>query len=143
MILLESEGSDAGCHCEADRQRRSQGAETMDGRDMRPQLLAPDSGHYEAASDRGGERAADMYSLIESAKLAGLDTEAHLRDILARIADHPINRITDLPAMELAALSGGRRSSIRARHRAGYRANAGTGTRYRRAVGALPLEPSW
>ena len=49
-----------------------------------------------AGSDRGGERAADMYSLIETAKLNGLDTEAYLRDILARIADHPINRITDL-----------------------------------------------
>jgi transposase len=37
-----------------------------------------------------------MYSLIETAKLNELDTEAYLRDILARIAEHPINRITDL-----------------------------------------------
>jgi transposase len=39
-----------------------------------------------AGSDRGGERAAAMYSLIETAKLNGLDPEAYLRDVLARIA---------------------------------------------------------
>ena len=49
-----------------------------------------------AGSDAGGERAAAMYSLIGSAKLNGLDPEAYLRDVLARIADHPINRIADL-----------------------------------------------
>lgn len=49
-----------------------------------------------AGSDAGGERAAAMYSLIGSAKLNGLDPEAYLRDVLARIADHPINRITEL-----------------------------------------------
>ena len=49
-----------------------------------------------AGSDRGGQRAAAMYSLIETAKLNGLDPEAYLRDVLTRIADHPINRIADL-----------------------------------------------
>jgi hypothetical protein len=49
-----------------------------------------------AGSDCGGERAAVMYSLIETAKLNGIDPEAYLRDVLARIADHPINRITEL-----------------------------------------------
>lgn len=49
-----------------------------------------------AGSDCGGERAAAMYSLIETAKLNGLDPEAYLRDVLARIADHPNNRIADL-----------------------------------------------
>jgi hypothetical protein len=49
-----------------------------------------------AGSDAGGERAAAMYSLIGSAKLNGIDPEAYLRDVLARIADHPINRITEL-----------------------------------------------
>ncbi|MDQ3937279.1 MAG: IS66 family transposase [Chloroflexota bacterium] len=49
-----------------------------------------------AGSDRGGERAATLYTLIQSAILNGLDPEAYLRDVLARIADHPINRIDDL-----------------------------------------------
>jgi transposase len=49
-----------------------------------------------AGSDAGGERAAAIYSLIETAKLNGIDPEAYLRSVLARIADHPINRIADL-----------------------------------------------
>jgi len=47
-------------------------------------------------SNAGGERAASMYSLIETAKLNGLDPQAYLRDVLERIADHPINRIDEL-----------------------------------------------
>lgn len=49
-----------------------------------------------AGSDRGGERAAAIYSLIEAAKLNGLNPEAYLRDVLDRIADHPNNRIGEL-----------------------------------------------
>lgn len=49
-----------------------------------------------AGSDAGGERAAAVYTLIETAKLNGLDPEAYLRDVLGRIADHPINRIAEL-----------------------------------------------
>jgi transposase len=49
-----------------------------------------------AGSDLGGERAASIYSLIGTAKLNNLDPEAYLREVLTRIADHPINRIADL-----------------------------------------------
>ena len=47
-------------------------------------------------SDAGGERAAAFYSLVETAKLNGLDPEAYLREVLTRIAEHPINRIDEL-----------------------------------------------
>jgi transposase len=49
-----------------------------------------------AGSDAGGERAAAFYSLIGTAKLNGLDPEVYLREVLSRIADHPINRIEEL-----------------------------------------------
>ena len=49
-----------------------------------------------AGSDRGGERAAAAYTLIETAKLNRIDPQAWLTDVLSRIADHPINRIDDL-----------------------------------------------
>ena len=49
-----------------------------------------------AGSDAGGERAASLYSLLGSAKLNGLDPEAYLREVLTRIADHPVNRISEL-----------------------------------------------
>jgi transposase len=47
-------------------------------------------------SNSGGERAAAIYSLVGSAKLNGLDPEAYLRQVLIRIAGHPINRIDEL-----------------------------------------------
>jgi transposase len=49
-----------------------------------------------AGSDVGGERAAAMYSLLGSAKLNGHNPEAFLREVLTRIADHPITRINEL-----------------------------------------------
>ena len=58
-----------------------------------------------AGADAGGERAAAIYSLIGTAKLNGLDPEAYLREVLARIADHPINRIEELLPWRLAVES--------------------------------------
>ena len=49
-----------------------------------------------AGSDRGGERAAAIYTLIETCKLNGVDPQAWLADVLARLPDHPAKRITDL-----------------------------------------------
>ena len=56
-----------------------------------------------AGSDAGGERAAAIYSLVGSAKLNGLDPEAYLREVLTRIADHPITRIEALLPWNIAA----------------------------------------
>ena len=56
-----------------------------------------------AGSDTGGERAAAIYSLIETAKLNGLDPEAYLRDVFTRIADHKINRLAELLPWNWAA----------------------------------------
>jgi transposase len=49
-----------------------------------------------AGSDAGGRRAASMYSLIESAKLNGLNPQLYITDLLARIADHPARHVADL-----------------------------------------------
>ena len=49
-----------------------------------------------AGSDAGGRRAAAMYSLIETAKLNGVNPQAYLADVLARIADHPAKRVAEL-----------------------------------------------
>ena len=55
-----------------------------------------------AGSDAGGERAAAIYGLIGTAKLNGLNPEMYLRQVLSRIADHPINRIEELLPWNLA-----------------------------------------
>ena len=47
-------------------------------------------------SDRGGQRAAAMYSLIISAKMNDVDPQVWLADVLARIATHPAHRLDEL-----------------------------------------------
>ena len=56
-----------------------------------------------AGSDGGGESAATIYTLIGSALLNGVEPYAYLREVLGRIAEHPINRIDQLLPWHLAA----------------------------------------
>src|ERR1700704_6224043 len=49
-----------------------------------------------AGSDRGGQRAAVMYSIIVTAKLNDVDPQAWLADVLTRIAEHPVHRLDEL-----------------------------------------------
>jgi transposase len=56
-----------------------------------------------AGSDDGGERAAAIYSLLGTAKLNGLNVEAYLHHVLARLPDLPITRVEALLPWNVAA----------------------------------------
>ena len=60
-------------------------------RSMRPMTLGRKNWLF-AGSDAGGERAAAIYSLTETAKLNMLDPEDYLRQVLERIAEHPVKK---------------------------------------------------
>jgi len=47
-------------------------------------------------SDSGGERAAEFYTLVRTARLNGVEPEAWLTDVIARIGSHPISRLAEL-----------------------------------------------
>jgi transposase len=64
-------------------------------RSIRPVVLGRRN-YLFAGSDGGGESAANIYSLIGSALLNGIEPYRYLREVLTHIADHPINRITEL-----------------------------------------------
>jgi transposase len=49
-----------------------------------------------AGSDTGGETLARAMTLIETAKMNGLDPQAYLADLLDRIHDHMANRLDEL-----------------------------------------------
>ncbi len=49
-----------------------------------------------AGSDAGGRRAAAIYTLIETAKLNGVDPRAWLADVLERLPEHPAKRLHEL-----------------------------------------------
>ena len=49
-----------------------------------------------AGSDRGGQRAAAMYSIIVTAKMNDVDPQAWLTDVLTRLAEHPVHRLDEL-----------------------------------------------
>lgn len=49
-----------------------------------------------AGADTGGETLARTMTIIESAKLNGLNPQLYLADVLDRIHDHKINRLDEL-----------------------------------------------
>ena len=71
-------------------------------RSIRPLVLGRRN-YLFAGSDAGGERAANLYSLIGTAMLNAMDPFAYLRYVLERIAEHPINRIDQLLPWHVAA----------------------------------------
>ena len=69
-------------------------------RALRPPCLGRRSWLF-AGSDRGGVRAAAMYTLIGTAKLNEVDPQAWLADVLGRIAETPQTRLERTPPLEL------------------------------------------
>ena len=59
---------------------------------MKPPVLGRKN-YLFCGSDAGGKRAACMYTIIESCRINGIDPQAYLAYVLARIADHPIHKI--------------------------------------------------
>ncbi|OIN86518.1 MAG: IS66 family transposase [Alphaproteobacteria bacterium CG1_02_46_17] len=55
-----------------------------------------------AGSNAGGERAAVIYTLIETARMNGVEPEAYLRTVIDRIADHPMKKIDQLLPWNIA-----------------------------------------
>lgn len=72
-------------------------------RAMRPMTLGRKNWLF-AGSDAGGERAAAIYTLTETAKLNMLDPENYLRRVLERIAEHPVKRVHELLPWNLAGV---------------------------------------
>ena len=80
-----------------------------------PRGVAPGRGNsLFMGSHAGGERAAAIYSLVETAKLDGVDPEGHLHDVPGRIADHPINRIDELLPWNIGRHDDEQRQAARA-----------------------------
>jgi hypothetical protein len=56
-----------------------------------------------AGSDTGGDRAASRYTIVQTAKLNGVNPEAYLKDTLAKIAEgHPINKLDQLMPWQMS-----------------------------------------
>jgi len=59
-----------------------------------------------AGSERGGQAAATLYTLIESCRRAGIDPHAYLADVLVRVSSHPASRIDELTPARWKQLFG-------------------------------------
>ena len=79
----------------------TEGSQPVDVRD-RALLMMFIAYGLRAGEVAGGERAAAIYSLIGTAKLNGIDPEAYLSRVLARIADHPVRRVDEFLPWNLA-----------------------------------------
>lgn len=64
-------------------------------RAMKPPVLGRKN-YLFCGSDAGGQRAACVYTILETCRMNGINPQAYLTDILGRIADHPIHRIDTL-----------------------------------------------
>ena len=64
-------------------------------RAMRPLILGRKN-YLFCGSDAGGQRAACIYTIIETARMNGINPQAYLAEVLARIADHHIHKIDAL-----------------------------------------------
>ena len=64
-------------------------------RSMRPIALGRKN-YLFMGSEGGGKAAAIAYTLVETAKLNGVDPQAWLTDVLGRIADHKITKLDEL-----------------------------------------------
>ena len=73
-------------------------------REIRPIALGRKN-YLFAGSDAGGERAAMLYGLLNTAKLNGVEPEAYLAHVLATIADHPVNRVAELLPWNIKLMS--------------------------------------
>src|SRR5438270_4604724 len=86
----------------AERARLSRNAETAPDQQCRRAGAARDRNRPQGLAvrrlRRGGERAASTLTLIETARLNGIDPQAWLADALRRIADHPVSRLNQLLA---------------------------------------------
>jgi len=71
-------------------------------RSMRPIALGRKN-YLFMGSEGGGKSAAIAYTLIETAKLNGVDPQVWLTDVLGRIADHKINKLDELMPWRYAA----------------------------------------
>lgn len=65
-----------------------------------------------AGSDAGGERAALFYTLIRTATLNGVEPEAYLSHVIARIGAHSVNRLHELLPWNFASPGDGERRRL-------------------------------
>ncbi|WP_245277986.1 transposase domain-containing protein [Rhizobium leguminosarum] len=58
--------------------------------------IIPEGSRLFAGSDKGGERIANILTIIETAKLHGHNPEVYLTDLLTRIQSHPKDQLQEL-----------------------------------------------